>query len=295
MDSTAVTQYCYRKYMSDDFPFHLERIDQSTINRSLHSHNYFQIVYVRKGALVHCTKEANHTSPKGALYLLHPSAVHYMEPLEHVEMEGIQIDFMPFLLTKDEKSQSQEAIPFISSPLEAPDRSISFACLPVDKQQRVEDSLDQIWQEWEEKQDGYQILIRLELLKLLILLEREMKWSSSGTSSRSTIEDYRILKAIHYMQRHFNKNTTLEHLGDVANMSAAYFSHRFRSVVGKTVTEYMMELRISHAMKLLRETSCSITEISLESGFNHLGHFNKIFKKVAGVPPTVYRKWLGSD
>lgn len=54
--------------------------------------------------------------------------------------------------------------------------------------------------------------------------------------------------------------------------------------------KYLNQIKVESAYKLLMNTDLGILDVSIDSGFNNLSHFNKQFKKVMGMTPTVYRK-----
>jgi AraC-like DNA-binding protein len=59
--------------------------------------------------------------------------------------------------------------------------------------------------------------------------------------------------------------------------------------MGMTVFEYLNQIKVEFACKLLMDADLSIMEVCLDSGFNNLSHFNKQFKKINGLPPSEYR------
>jgi AraC-like DNA-binding protein/ligand-binding sensor protein len=84
-------------------------------------------------------------------------------------------------------------------------------------------------------------------------------------------------------------------LSDVAravNMSAFYFCKVFRKVTGVTFVEYLARLRIEGVKKLLLDPHKRISEAAFEAGFQSLSQFNRVFRRIAGEAPTVYRERL---
>jgi AraC-like DNA-binding protein len=75
-----------------------------------------------------------------------------------------------------------------------------------------------------------------------------------------------------------------------AHISQAHFSRRFKHTFGETPHHYLLTRRIERAKHLLRETDRSVTEISLDVGFQSLGSFSAKFKSVVGGTPTEYRR-----
>ncbi len=93
----------------------------------------------------------------------------------------------------------------------------------------------------------------------------------------------------HYVRENFKENIPLETIADKVSMTVPAFCRYFKKMSNKTFTEFTNEYRLVHASKLLVESSKSISEICLESGFNNFSHFNKIFKRYHGKSPRDYR------
>jgi AraC-like DNA-binding protein len=68
------------------------------------------------------------------------------------------------------------------------------------------------------------------------------------------------------------------------------FCHYFKSRTGRSYFDFLIEVRIEHACKLLREENESVSTISANSGFNNLSNFNRYFKQQTGKSPTAYRQ-----
>lgn len=85
-------------------------------------------------------------------------------------------------------------------------------------------------------------------------------------------------------------NHRLENIAARAFMSVSHFSNVFKLVMGKSFVDYINDIRIAKGMELLAGTDAGIAEIGYQVGFNNLGHFNRMFRKKAGVSPSQYRK-----
>jgi AraC-like DNA-binding protein len=72
-------------------------------------------------------------------------------------------------------------------------------------------------------------------------------------------------------------------------MSPSAFSRFFKLHTGRNLTEYIIDIRLGAASRMLVDTSQSISEISFKCGFNNLSNFNRIFKKKKGCSPTEFR------
>lgn len=109
--------------------------------------------------------------------------------------------------------------------------------------------------------------------------------SSSGSKENSAIE-----KVFTYSFKHFLGPVTLAEVANVAGMTIPTFCRFFKRNVKKSYFDFIKELRIGHACKLLRETNDPILDICYVSGYNSWAHFSKQFKQVKKVAPGIYRR-----
>jgi AraC-like DNA-binding protein/mannose-6-phosphate isomerase-like protein (cupin superfamily) len=92
-----------------------------------------------------------------------------------------------------------------------------------------------------------------------------------------------------YLASSFLESITLEDAADRAHLSPAAFSRFFVKSTGRTLTEYLNELRIGHACRLLIETDQTVSQIAYASGFHNLSHFNRRFRRSRRTTPQKYR------
>lgn len=103
-----------------------------------------------------------------------------------------------------------------------------------------------------------------------------------------------IEKIIDFSFKRYLTPITLQQVAEVAEMSIPTFCRFFKKNIKKTYFDFIQDLRISHACKLLTNTDKPVMEICYESGYNSWAHFSKQFKEVKKMPPSRYRKELGS-
>lgn len=99
-------------------------------------------------------------------------------------------------------------------------------------------------------------------------------------------------KAKEFIWGNYNQDISLKKTAEAVGINPFYLSHLFRKEMGISFLEYLTSVRLSIAIKLLKQTNLSIIRIGLEVGYQDPSHFAKIFKKKEGIRPTEYRKTL---
>jgi transcriptional regulator GlxA family with amidase domain len=84
-------------------------------------------------------------------------------------------------------------------------------------------------------------------------------------------------------------------LSSVAGLSRSYFSHAFRTSVGRTPHEHIVRMRIEHAMKLMTGSDVPLSEIALAAGFSDQAHFSNKFRRTIGKTPGEWRRAISHD
>jgi AraC-like DNA-binding protein len=93
-----------------------------------------------------------------------------------------------------------------------------------------------------------------------------------------------------YLMRHHTSPITLDDVSRAFYCSRSHISHHFKKQMGKSVREYLTELRVEDAKRLLRHSELSVTEIAYSVGFGDSNYFSAVFKKNIGLSPLAYRK-----
>lgn len=98
-----------------------------------------------------------------------------------------------------------------------------------------------------------------------------------------------ITPALDYMRNNYYKKLNLSDMANMCNISPSYFSKLFRRQFRDSFSNYVNKMRVEKAAEMLKTTNTSIINISLTTGFEDCGYFIKVFKKIVGVTPTLYR------
>ncbi len=152
-------------------------------------------------------------------------------------------------------------------------------------QELIAEKLPQLLQ----KEDFERMLVLLELLNMLAKSK-----GLQSLSSYETLKSYDLNKGkrmndiISFTIEASNREITLEEVAQIANMTPQAFCRYFKTHTRKTYTNFLNELRISNACKILINKDLAVHDVSVQVGFNNISHFNRTFKKVTGFSPSEY-------
>lgn len=108
-------------------------------------------------------------------------------------------------------------------------------------------------------------------------------------SLNTEAEANRMNKVYGYVMKNFRQKINLAEVADIVNMTDTSFSRYFKSRANKSFSDFLKEVRVEYACKLLKEERMNIDRIGYECGFQTLSNFNKQFKTVMGKQPHCYR------
>lgn len=138
---------------------------------------------------------------------------------------------------------------------------------------------------------GYRKFICLLDLLMMLALETEFELlSSEGFTTPLDSTDDRMGKIYTFTYANFKQNITLDEVASLVALNPTAFCRYFKSITKKTYSQFVNEIRIGFACKLLIEGHFNISEVAFESGFNNLSNFNRQFKNKKKISPSQYLK-----
>ncbi|MDE7251437.1 MAG: AraC family transcriptional regulator [Acetatifactor sp.] len=99
-----------------------------------------------------------------------------------------------------------------------------------------------------------------------------------------------LIDALHYVRQHYAQNPSLTETAEAVHISASYLSRLFKQEFGTSYSQFLNDIKISYAMKLLVNTNLSVVEIANQCGYQNSNYFSSSFKKLIGVSPLQFRK-----
>ena len=114
--------------------------------------------------------------------------------------------------------------------------------------------------------------------------------SSSFAKVEVSSDSRRVQKVKNFIDQNYRYEIRLPQVAEIAGMSPSAFSRFFKLHTGRNLSEYIIDLRLGYASRMLVDSTHSIAEISFHCGFNNLSNFNRIFKKRKGCSPSEFRE-----
>ena len=122
----------------------------------------------------------------------------------------------------------------------------------------------------------------------------EFNFLSSAASVESFMlkENESMQKALQYIMQNFQKDIQIKDLLEVTNMSYASFYNYFKRSFKTHFKEYLLDVRVDYACKLLNDESVNISEVAYSCGFENLSNFNRKFRRLKNMTPSQFQKQL---
>lgn len=137
----------------------------------------------------------------------------------------------------------------------------------------------------------HRIMLLTQALTAIAECEEALPLSSIGFKHELPDAEHDRINAIYdFSLKNFKRPIQLDEIASVANISPNSFCRYFKSKTSKTFSQFLIEVRVGYACKLLIENKMSIKQLCFESGFNNFTSFHKYFKLITGKSPLNYQK-----
>lgn len=269
--------------------FHLNHsIRTDTFNmKQNHSHDSYEIYYMRAGERFYFIKDRSYHVKKGDLVLIQPHVLHKTTEAHSPYHERILINFKePFMEPIQHTILEGLYTAFEEGPILHPDaRELML----------IESIMEKMLREQKQPGHGTKGYVRMLLGELLLMIYRHVQQSDgkSRTTEHPTTLHRKVSDIVKYINEHFREPMSLKGLSGNFHISPYYLCRIYKEVTGFGVIEYVNSLRVQEAQKLLKSSRLSVTDITEKVGFDSSTHFGRIFKSVCGMSPLQYRKWTG--
>ncbi len=285
----------------NNLPFFIEKL--SKCNQTKHMHEFIQIIYMCKGKLKHVVNNNVFNVYSGDIFIIPPFVPHYFIDSYEEKFEMIEFEFVPEfvnekfsnILSESNKDGGFMDFAYLEPFLVAEHEVKPRLNLTGSVRMEIENILNEVLFEYEQRDADFELAIKALLLKLLVIVGREYKKTTKDTEFENILSRHRdaLYRAIVFINENYQKDITIDDVSKVAMLSQSYFRYLFKQITQKTFTEYINGLRIAKAIELLKtRPEMKIIDISMEVGFNNVNHFNRTFRSETGITPMQVRRGI---
>ena len=142
---------------------------------------------------------------------------------------------------------------------------------------------------YSERSEGYELEIKANLLLVLSKLYHFFALQKNLNREYDRNGFFKLYSVQKYVKDHLFEPISLETAADIAGMQKNHFSIFFKKTIGINFSDYIIRLKLFHAIHIIENTNRTISDILYECGFNNESYFYRIFKKVTGRSPSFFR------
>ena len=275
--------------ITDKDCFYIVERHKSQFNYPIHSHEEFELNFVEHCAGVHRVV-GDSIEEVGDYDLVLVTG----DGLEHAWQQGnctspdvreITIQFSSSLL--DNRLLDRNQFTSIRKMFDRARLGVAFSMTAILKVYNLLDGLASQQERFE------QFLMMLKLLYDLSQDSEARTLASSSFAQKETgRESRRVAKVKEYISAHYAEELRLEELASLVGMTPSAFSRFFKKHTTCTLSDYIIDIRLGAAARMLVDTTASVSEICYACGFNNLSNFNRMFKARRGYTPRDFRAFF---
>lgn len=248
---------------------------------------HYEIYFLLSGERNYFIQDRVLAAQKGDLVIINKNELHHTADRGEPGHERLLINFTDeFLSLPKEEEDSLAILPF---PCGSGVLKLSWSDQAI-----VKNLMFKMMEELRKSPAGYSMFVRALLSELLLLICR---WGDRNEheSDPSNPLHGKITQVARYMLKNYKQDITIAMLSKQFYISPYYLCRMFKKLTGVGIVEYVQMARVKEAQRLLAETNEKIIAIAEAVGYEHVGHFNRVFKKIAFITPLQYRKKIRSN
>lgn len=263
--------------------------EQEDIN--LHDHDCFELAYVVKGSAVQNLNGTTELVQQGAYFIIDYGSQHNYQECKNLKL--INCLFRPEVvdaalgncISLDELMRICMIRYYKNYPDWTPVDSIFY-----DEDKKVIRLLEEMVEEYDHQDIGYQEIFRGKLLEILLITLRKVIRENTTVSIRSCEKSALIVEAVNYLEANYRNKAALSKFCEEKHYSIQYISRQFKKETGVTFLDYLQKVRIKKSCDLLLGSELLVSEVAYQVGYDDIKYFHQIFRKIVGMNPSEYRK-----
>ncbi len=244
-----------------------------------HKQIVYEITYIYSGKGKFFINNKQYEVKKGDIII---NKLGDMHEGEADAIEPFRFFYLGFLFTeaKDEEQDLLKNIKNIFDNVKNP--------VTVDKA-NIQESFIKAYKEFINEDDYSKYLVKNYLIEILIITTRNLIENDKSSFTQYEIKEKLLDRIINYIDMNFEKNIRVEDIAAEFGYSSSYISHLFSKQMGISVKSYYDNKRLEKAVKLLKESNISISDIASKLNFKSLYSFSRAIKDKYGVAPSIIR------
>lgn len=263
--------------------------EQEDVN--LHDHDCFELAYVVEGSAVQNLNGTTELVSQGAYFIIDYGSRHNYQDCKNLKL--INCLFLPEVvdaalgncISFDELMRICMIRYYKNYPDWTPVDSIFY-----DEDKKVLRLLEEMMEEYEHHDIGYQEIFRGKLLEILLITLRKVIQKKAAIAMRSYEKSGLILEAVNYLEANYSNKAALSKFCEEKHYSIQYVSRQFKKETGVTFLDYLQKVRIKKSCDLLIGSELLVPEVAYRVGYDDMKYFHQIFRKIVGMSPSEYRK-----
>jgi AraC family transcriptional regulator, transcriptional activator of pobA len=256
-----------------------EILKGTDLQHDLHRHDFYFILAVENGSGVHEIDFTPYNVTDHSVFFLRPGQVHQLSLSSN--SKGFIMEFTPeFYHPKD--SQATQLLSRVSSK--------NICRLDIKKPKKPFSILENIHEEFRDKQEGYQESIKAHLRILFIELMRHRQSAAEPDAKTVSYEQEKLEKLIRLIEKDLSLNKQVPYYAAQLNLSPYQLNAITKTTLGKTCSEVINDHIILEAKRHLLATSNQVTQIAYHLGYEDVSYFIRFFKKHTGHSPDAFRQ-----
>jgi len=255
-----------------------------------HWHQDIEIMWVIQGAVKLTTARGVYTVQQGESAFINSDMMHLQEPLSpRTIVLGQVFDISLISGSADSVFAKKYVEPVLNC------KNIDALIFqPVQSAHRkLIESVRQAYDFADLQQPGYEIYVRNHLSEAWLTIYQESQKYFQKRDGTNSVSEERLKAMMQYIHSHYHEKVTLADIAASVSVSDREVLRTFRRGLQKTPFQYLTEVRIRMARRLLQDTSRQVTDIAYECGFGSPSYFSKVFHDAMEMTPQEYRKAVG--
>ncbi len=255
-----------------------ELLEEKDMIQDLHRHDFYYILVLEKGSGAHEIDFTPYEIHDHSIFLMRPGQVHQLTLKS--DSTGYLVQFKnDFFYTQNKLSQ--ELLRKVSH--------INFCNLDGTGLKKMEAILSNILNEYKEKQEGYQEVIKSNLSIFFIELVRHRQNKKVKPNSTSQYAQEQLEKFLELLEINITKNKQVSQYADMLNISAYQLNAITKTLLNKTPSDLINEHIILESKRQLLATSNQVNQIADHLGYDDISYFIRFFKKHTNYSPEAFR------